>query len=70
MADPAALTALVAGHRMGVLATIKADGRPPAVQHRLPARRPTRTPEEFLAAMVDDRRQVVRHHVERLYGQA
>jgi len=138
MADPAALTALVAEHRRGVLATIKADGRPQLSNiaygldgdvvrisvtadraktrnlqrdpraslhvtsadfwrwavvegtaelsalttepgdavglellalHDAVQQEPHPDPEEFFAAMVADRRQVIRLHVERLYGQ-
>jgi len=139
MADPAALESLVADHHMGVLVTLKRDGRPQlsniayafdgriarisvtadraktrnlardpraslhvtipdfwrwvvaegtadlspvttepgdAVGQELLAlhdavqRAPHSDPVEFFAAMVADRRQVVRLHVERFYGQA
>ena len=139
MADPAALTALVAEHRWGVLATIKADGRPQLSNiaygfdgdvvrisvtadraktrnlqrdprgslhvttadfwrwvvaegtaelsaitteagdeagrellalHDAVQQKPHPDPDEFFAAMVADRRLVVRLRVERLYGQA
>ncbi|MEO5680435.1 MAG: PPOX class F420-dependent oxidoreductase [Acidimicrobiales bacterium] len=139
MADPAALTALIAEHRRGVLATLKRDGRPQLsniaygvegdvvrisvtadrAKTRNLARDPRASlhvtsadfwrwavaegtaelsavtvepgdaaglellalhdavqssphpdPAEFFAAMVQDRRQVVRLRIERLYGQA
>ncbi len=139
MADPAALNALIAEHKRGVLATLKADGRPQLSNiaygldgdvvrisvtadraktrnlqrdpraslhvtsadfwrwavaegttelspvtaepgdavglellalHDAVQRKPHPDPEEFFAAMVADHRQVVRLHVERLYGQA
>ncbi len=138
MADPVALRALVAEHRRGVLATVKADGRPQLSNiaygldgdvvrisvtadraktknlerdpraslhvttadfwrwavaegtaelspvttepgdvvgrellalHDAVQQKPHPDPDEFFAAMVADRRQVVRLHVERLYGQ-
>ena len=139
MADPAALEALVAEHKIGVLVTLKRDGRPQlsniaygfdggVVRISVTAERaktknlgrdpraslhvttpdfwrwavaegtadlspvtsepgddagcelltlhdavqqaPHPDPGEFFAAMVRDRRQVVRLHVERFYGQA
>ncbi len=38
--------------------------------HDAVQQKPHPNPDEFFAAMVEDRRQVVRLHVERLYGQA
>jgi PPOX class probable F420-dependent enzyme len=139
MADPAALESLVADSRMGVLVTLKRDGRPQLSNiaygfdggvvrisvtadraktrnlardpraslhvttadfwrwavaegtaelsavttepgddaglellalHDAVQQRPHPDPDEFFAAMVKDRRQVVRLHVERFYGQA
>lgn len=139
MADPAALQRLVADHAMGVLVTLKRDGRPQLSNvaysldgqvirisvtadraktknlqrdgraslhvttadfwrwavaegtaelsalttepgdavgvelralHDAVQQRPHPDPDEFFASMVRDRRQVVRLHVERLYGQA
>lgn len=138
MADPAALTSLIADHRRGVLVTLKRDGRPqlsniaygfdgevvrisvtadraktknltrdprgslhvttadfwrwavaegtaelssittepgdPTGQellelHDAVQQKPHPDPDEFFAAMVKDRRQVVRLRVEHLYGQ-
>jgi len=139
MADPAALESIVADHNMGVLVTLKRDGRPQlsniayvfdggVIRISVTADRaktknlerapraslhvttpdfwrwavaegsaelspltaepgdavgrellelhdavqgtPHADPDEFFAAMVSDRRQVVRLHVERFYGQA
>jgi len=139
MADPAALEALVAEHRMGVLVTLKRDGRPQLSNiaygfdggvvrisvtadraktrnlmrdpraslhvttpdfwrwvvaegtadlsavtiepgddagrelltlHDAVQQAPHPDPDEFFAVMVKDRRQAVRLHVERFYGQA
>ena len=139
MADPAALEALVAEHKRGVLVTLKRDGRPQLSNiaygldgqvvrisvtadraktknlerdpraslhvttpdfwrwavaegtaelsplttlpgddvgrellalHDAVQQKPHPDPDEFFAAMVQDRRQVVRLHVERFYGQA
>ncbi|MER5335979.1 pyridoxamine 5'-phosphate oxidase family protein [Micromonospora sp. NPDC002717] len=75
-----ALTELIAGHRLGVLATLKRDGRPQlstviydaTVAELVDLYRTVQGEHpdwaDYRRAMVAERRLVLRLHVERLYG--